>query len=76
MTKFNCFLITVFFILSFVKSGYCDNEQNCFQVIKNIPVSYGKIFETNIINEEKPDIIIINDLHSNSFAQKNIYSII
>jgi hypothetical protein len=76
MTKFNCFLITVFFILSSVKLGYCDNEQNCFQVIKNIPVSYGKIFETNIINEEKPDIIIINDLHSNSFVQKNIYSII
>ena len=76
MTKFNSFLITIFFILSFVNSGYCDAERNCFQIIKNIPVSFGKIFETNITNEEKPDIIIINDLHSDSFAQKNIYSII
>ena len=76
MTKFNYFLIAFFFILLFVNLGYCDNKQICFQIIKNIPISYGKIFETNINNEENPDIIIINDLHSQAFAQKNIYSII
>ena len=82
MIKFNVFIITAFFILSLTNFCYCKTteqnvkENNCYQIIKNIPVSYGKIFETNIINEEKPDIIIINDLHSNSFAQKNIYSII
>ena len=68
----------------FVNLCYSDsNEQtndmqgkNCYQIIKNIPVSFGKAFETNIINEENPDIIIINDLHSQPFVQKNIYSII
>ena len=67
MTKLNSFIITIFFVLSFIDLGYCDAEKNCFQIIKNLPVSFGKIFETNIINEEKPDIII---------TQKNIYSII
>lgn len=76
MTKLNSFLITIFFVLFFVNSGFCDAENKCFQIIKNLPVSFGKIFETNIINEENPNIIIVNDLHSNSFAQKNIYSII
>ena len=81
MIKFNTFITTIFFILFFFNFCYSDTNkeidiQNYYQFIKNIPVSFGKIFKTNISKEEKPDIIIINDLHSNSFAQKNIYSII
>ncbi len=74
MIKLNKFILIVFFFLFFFSPGYSDT--NYYQFIKNIPVSFGKIFETNIDNEENPDIIIINDLHSQSFAQKNIYSII
>ena len=76
MIKLNSLIITFFFILSFINSAYCDTGKNCYQFIKNIPSSFGKIFETNIKNKENPDIIIINDLHSHVFAQKNIYSII
>lgn len=84
MIKITSFLITVFFILYFVNLCYSDNDEQTndmqgkiyYQIIKNIPVSFGKVFETNITNEENPDIIIINDLHSQPFVQKNIYSII
>lgn len=82
MIKIKIFIISVFFILFFINFCYSDiNEQNTrkrnsYQVIKELPVSFGKIFKTNITNEENPDLIIINDLHSQSFAQKNIYSII
>ena len=82
MTNLKVFIITIFLFLSFINPCYSDvkqqdtQEQNCYRIIKNIPVSFGKVFETNINNEENPDIIIINDLHSDSFAQKNIYSII
>ncbi len=82
MTNLKVFLITTFLLFSFVNLCYSGTdkqniqEQNCYRIIKSLPVSFGKVFETNINNEENPDIIIINDLHSDSFAQKNIYSII
>ena len=77
MIKLNSVIIIVFLFLSFISIGYSDtNKKQSYQFIKNLPVSFGKIFETNIINDENPDIVIINDLHSQSFAQKNIYSII
>ena len=77
MIKLKTVIITFFLFLSFTPLCYSDtNEKNCYQFIKNLPVSFGKIFETNISNEENPDIIIINDLHSQPFVQKNIYSII
>ncbi len=88
MIKLNAFIITAFSILFFINICYCaTTEQNNLQqqnmqerkyykIIKNLPSAFGKIFKTNINNEENPDIIIINDLHSQSFAQKNIYSII
>ena len=78
MTNLKVFLITTFLLFVFVNLCYSDadkqniQEQNCYRIIKSLPVSFGKVFETNINNEENPDIIIINDLHSDSFAQKNI----
>ena len=68
MTNLKVFIITIFLFLSFINPCYSDvkqqdtQEQNCYRIIKNIPVSFGKVFETNINNEENPDIIIINDL--------------
>lgn len=80
MIKLRTYTITLFFILSFAGFIYADSvdngQTNLYKIVKNIPSSFGKVFETNINNEENPDIIIINDIHSQSFAQKNIYSII
>lgn len=57
MIKLNIFIITVFFILSLVNFCYCKTteenikENNYYQIIKNLPISFGKVFETNINNE-------------------------
>ncbi|MDD2524160.1 MAG: MFS transporter [Endomicrobiaceae bacterium] len=42
----------------------------------SLPVSSGVIFESNLKNGIKPDLIIIEDLHSNAYVQKNIFNII
>jgi len=88
MIKLNVFIIIAFSILFFINICYCATteqnnlqkqnikEKNYYRIIKELPDLFGKIFKTNINNKEKPDIIIINDLHSQAFAQKNIYSII
>lgn len=88
MFKSNTLITIAFSVFFFINICYSETkkqntlqqqnlkEKNYYEIVKNIPVSFGKVFETNINNEEKPDIIIINDLHSQDFAQKNIYSII
>ena len=49
---------------------------NYLDIIDNIPETSGKIFETNIYKNEKPDIILIYDVHCQPAVQKNIFSVI
>lgn len=51
---------------------YADGKTLCV----TLPVSSGVVFESNVKNGIRPDLIIIEDLHSNAYVQKNIFNII
>lgn len=76
LKKLNIFITIACFILIFSNTVYSKQTEQELNITNNLPFSTGKIFKTNINNEEKPDIIIINDIHCQEYAQKNIYSII
>jgi len=61
-----------------VTAGNFPYDNNCADTdyCKSIPAAYGRIFDTNIQNTEQPDIIIINDLHCEPEAQKNISNLL
>lgn len=56
--------------------NFQTEQNNVLNVIKNIPNQYGKFCETNIKLNEKPNVILIYDMHCQPYTQKNIYSII
>ncbi|MDD5101830.1 MAG: MFS transporter [Endomicrobiaceae bacterium] len=51
------------------------NNSN-IEILKKIPISYGRIFETNTAKNEKLDIVVIQDFHCQPKVQKNIFNII
>lgn len=82
------YLLTIaFLIVTTIPQGVSasdivENFQNLKgeddNIVENIPEQYGRIFDTNlnVKENEKPDIILIYDMHCQPAVQKNIYSII
>ncbi len=78
-----CFLIITLIPQNVTAANIAENFQNFLKpdtdylsIINNIPEHNGRIFETNITDNEKPNLILIYDRHGNAEVQKNIYSII
>ncbi len=58
-------------------SGFFQSIKNeNLEILGNIPKQYGKIHEMNLFDKEKPEFILIYDIHCQPYAQNNIYSII
>ena len=79
-------LLTVcFLIVTVIPQGVtAANIVNAFQniqntsleILSNVPKEVGKIFETNIKEQECPNVILVYDMHCQPYTQNNIYSII
>lgn len=82
LKQLNIFITILCFLFIFSNITYSinqteeNNQKQNLTIISDLPFSLGKIYKTNINNNESPDIIIINDIHCQEDAQKNIYSII
>ena len=79
------FLTVCFLIVTVIPRGVtAANIVNAFQnistgsleILNNVPKETGKVFETNIKEQDRPNVILIYDMHCQPYAQNNIYSII
>ena len=84
--KFLSLLLTIcFLIVTIVPQGVtANNIVNAFQsaqitsveILEQVPKEIGKIFETNIKEQDAPNVILIYDMHCQPYTQNNIYSIL
>ena len=82
---FSLFLTVSFLIVTVIPQGVTatnivsafQNTQNTsLEILSNVPKEVGKIFETNIKEQNVPNVILIYDMHCQPYTQSNIYSII
>ena len=86
LKKFITLFLTIsFLIVTIVPQGITatnivnafQNIQNSsFEILSNVPKEIGQIFETNINQQNSPDVILVYDMHCQPYTQNNIYSII
>lgn len=86
LKKFLFGLITIsFLIVTVIPQGVTATDIiNAFQsmnsssleILENVPKEIGKFFETNIKEQESPNVILIYDMHCQPYTQNNICSII
>ncbi|MBQ2219323.1 MAG: hypothetical protein II417_00850, partial [Elusimicrobia bacterium] len=77
------FLTVCFLTVTVIPQGVtAANIVSAFQnissleILNNVPKETGKVFETNIQEQDNPNVILIYDMHCQPYAQNNIYSII
>lgn len=86
LKKFLFGLLTIsFLIVTTIPQGVTANEivdtfkninGSSLETLENVPKEIGKFFETNIKEQEAPNVILIYDMHCQPYTQNNIYSII
>mgnify|MGYP003419301659 CR=1 FL=1 len=59
-----------------IVSAFQNTQNTSLEILSNIPKEVGKIFETNIKEQNVPNVILIYDMHCQPYTQNNIYSII
>lgn len=82
---FSLFLTVSFLIVTVIPQGvtatniisaFQDSHNTSLEILSNVPKEAGKIFETNIKEQNVPNVILIYDIHCQPYTQNNIYSII
>ena len=59
-----------------IVSAFQNTNISSLEILNNVPKETGKVFETNIQEQDNPNVILIYDMHCQPYAQNNIYSII